>query len=193
MKKLILICVLLLFPMITSCYSMVATGLLYTYAYIDVTKKEKEEAQKRAEQEKEEAQKRAEQEKEEAQKRAEQEKIEEEKRVARENARARISKKYNRPWCDKSSISEYIESSPYQKRCLIELNSSFYVFEQSPHGTLVSAGHRSRAYLIERNNTDSSLPDDDVIPGGILEYTGLYQYISIRGGTNTVLKFKRLQ
>ena len=182
MKKLILICVLLLFPMITSCYSMVATGLLYTYAYIDVTKKEKEEAQKRAEQEKEEAQKRA-----------EQEKIEEEKRVARENARARISKKYNRPWCDKSSISEYIESSPYQKRCLIELNSSFYVFEQSPHGTLVSAGHRSRAYLIERNNTDSSLPDDDVIPGGILEYTGLYQYISIRGGTNTVLKFKRLQ
>jgi len=119
---------------------------------------------------------------------------------------ARISKKYNKPWCDQSFIQHYISWSSSQKNCLLTMKSPYYTLNYyilSPHyveedlekphdGTLIafrlgSSSLNSLVCFIERNNFDSPLSE------GIFEpSTGLYQYTS-SWGRNTVPKFKRLQ
>ena len=144
------------------------------------------------------------------------EKIKKDKRIAEEEKKveekakedARLSKKYNKPWCypdkpwcypDKLWIFAP-QSAPY-KNCLLHLywDEEFVVVQQTHNGTLVGRPrlrtHHHHHYhvspytatvgFIERNSLDSSLPLGSYVPAGIFEFTGRYQ--------NAETKVKRLE
>jgi len=126
-------------------------------------------------------------------------KIAAEKEIAKEREKAaekyRLSKKYHKPWCDEDDSSG--------TNCLFTIHSyTWTVLQQTHDGTLISkryrvglSHHTSRLVrLIVRNNSDSSLPSGDWVPGGIFELTGEpYQYITPRGTVKMGVKSKRLE
>jgi hypothetical protein len=134
---------------------------------------------------------------------AEEKRIASQKKAAEEEAEemARISKKYNKPWCDQSFIQHYISWSSSQRNCLLTMKSPYYTnyigedLNQPYDGTgtliafrLGSSTSDSMVCFIERNNFDSPLSE------GIFEpSTGLYRYFPRFGKVEMVMKFKRLQ
>jgi len=145
-------------------------------------------------------------------KQAAEEKIKIDKRIAEEEKKAeekakeqaRLSKKYNKPWCYRDDLSIFNpESAPY-KNCLVRLypNERYIVVWQTHNGTFmglprssthhhhhhhypISLSNNATVAFIERNSLDSSLPLGSYVPAGIFEFTGRYQ--------NAETKVKRLE